>query len=382
VASGGARAEQQAIWTLLAGNALTEVGIGFFLPILPIFLSRRGGSPILVGLIFALGVVARALAQYPGGRLSDRVGRKPVMVAALAVYALLFPAYLLPLPLPALLPLRFVQAFAAGFYLPAAAALVADLTVADQRGQAFGRLRASEMVGLVLGPALGGLVAGIRLESIFVAGALICGTAALVMLRLPDGSQRPRSEAIAPGADVSILRLILPAVLLGSAIYYAFGNYDAVWSLYMTHVGAGTFLVGLSFAAYAVPIVVLSGSLGGVIDRLGPRRAGLLAVSGYGLFNAAYPFITNVAALIGIGVVEGTMTAAGNPALAAEVSRAAPPGRQGRVQGVYQTALTGSEAVGALAGGALYSITPGFAFWAASGVSILGVVAAMTVSRR
>ncbi|MBO0701773.1 MAG: MFS transporter, partial [Candidatus Dormibacteraeota bacterium] len=148
--------DRRTLWTLLAGNALTGVGIGFFLPILPLFIRSRGGGALLVGLVFAGGVVGRALAQYPGGWLADRFGRKPVIVGATLAYALVFPLYLLPLPVAFVIGLRMVHAMAAGAYLPAAAAMIGDLA-GPRRARAFGMLRSSDMVGLVLGPAVGGL---------------------------------------------------------------------------------------------------------------------------------------------------------------------------------------------------------------------------------
>lgn len=144
---GTAGLDARAMWTLLAGNALSAVGVGFFLPILPLFLKSRGSSAILIGLVFASGIVGRLPAQSPAGLLADRFGRRPVVVLAMLFYALLFPAYLLPLPTAGLIALRFVHAFAAGCYGPAARALVADLAPEARRGSAFGRMRASDMVG-------------------------------------------------------------------------------------------------------------------------------------------------------------------------------------------------------------------------------------------
>jgi MFS family permease len=64
------RLDARTLWTLLAGNALTAIGIGFFLPILPLFLRSRGGAPLLVGLVFAAGVAGRTASQYPAGWLA------------------------------------------------------------------------------------------------------------------------------------------------------------------------------------------------------------------------------------------------------------------------------------------------------------------------
>jgi MFS family permease len=375
----------RSLWTLLAGNALTEIGIGFFLPILPLFLRSRGGAPALVGVVFASGVVARAVAQYPAGWLSDRYGRRPLIVGSLLVYALLFPLYALPVPLPLLAVLRFAHALAGGAYVPSALALAAELSLPEARGRVFSQLRASDMVGLLLGPALGGLVAGFRLEYVFGAGALICLAASLLLLRLPrvptvTDLSDPGVEA-APVRPLHLLWVLLPVVSLGAATSWIFGTYDTVWSLYISSRGASPFVVGLSFATYALPIVVFAGLPGGLADRLGHLRAGTLAVLTYGLLASAYPFIASVPLLVLLGLVEGALTAAGIPSLNAAASRLAPPGAQGRTQGVYQLALNATQVAGAISAGALYGQRPAYAFFAVTAVSLFSVAASVAVRR-
>ena len=380
-----ARLDASTLWTLLAGNALTQVGIGFFLPILPLFVSSRGGSSALVGLIFAAGMIGRSLAEYPGGWLADHAGRRPVIIGSLLLYALIFPVYVLPVPVPALAAVRFVQSVASGAYLPAAMALAADLTPPATRGRVFSQLRASDMVGLLLGPALGGFVAGFRLEYVFGAGAAICLAAALLLLRLPAGDGAGMAPAAgleaAPVRPLHLLRVLLPVVALGAPVMWTFGAYDTVWSLYLTSHGASTLVVGISFATYALPIVLFAGLAGGLADRLGPLRAGALALLAHGLLACAYPFIGSVPALVLIGLVEGALSAAGLPALSAETSRLAPAGAQGRTQAMYQLALNAAQVAGAVASGVLYGIQPAYAFFGAAGACLLGVAAGLALTR-
>ncbi len=373
---------RRSLWILLAGNALTEIGIGFFLPILPLFIGSRGGSALLVGVIFATGMVGYGSAQYPGGWASDRFGRRRVIILSLATYGILFLVYLAPLPVWALVPVRFVHAFVAGFFGPAAAALVADLTTPAQRGWAYGQLRASSMVGTVIGPVLGGVVAVFRLDAIFAAGALLCLAATVMMLQLPAVPRIADLGAEPPRAPLQLLRRLVPVLLLAGPIYYVFGTYDAIWSLYITGRGATTVQVGLSFAVYALPIVLLGGTIGRLSDRLGYRRPAALTITTYGILNGVYPLIANVPALILIGFGEGALTVAGQPALNAEVSRAAPPGQQGRTQGIYGLAVNAVQVLGAVAGGALYTIRPAFAFWAGTAICLLGVALSLIIWSR
>src|SRR5260370_1586162 len=112
--------QRRTLWTLYGCNLLASVGFWFFLPLLPIFLSRRGGSATLVAAVFASGLLANALIRYPAGWAADRFGTRPVMVASLARAALLFLGYLPHLPPAAFIPLRFAHAAAARFGWPPA----------------------------------------------------------------------------------------------------------------------------------------------------------------------------------------------------------------------------------------------------------------------
>jgi MFS family permease len=376
------RVDPRALWTLLVGNGLTSMGVSFFLPILPLYLASHGASSLLVGVIFAAGVTGRALVQYPAGWLSDRYGRRPLLVFGLLVYAAIFPLYLFSFPPLALIAVRFLHALAGGTVNISATALMADLTESEGRGKAFGWLRASDMAGVLLGPALGGLVAGLRLDAVFVGAALVCLLALPLMLRLPAPAPRRQSREEEPPVSAwRLLRLLLPIALLGAPVYWVFGTYDSVWSLYLSSRGASPFLVGVSFATYALPILLLGGLAGGLADRLGALRAGTLALLTYGLLAATYPFISSVPLLIVIGFLEGTLTAAGNPALMAEVSRRAPAGAQGRTQGLYSLLLNSAEVVGAVAGGGLYLRGPVYAFLGATTVCLAGAASSLLLLR-
>jgi MFS family permease len=370
-----------ALWTLLAGNVLTEIGVGFFFPILPLYLTARGATPALVGAVVASGVLAKVIAQYPGGWLSDRVGRRPVLAGSVGLYALCFLVYPLPLPAAAYLPLRFLQALAIGAYIPAANAMVADLTPAERRGWAFGRMRAAEMIGLLAGPVLGGLVAGLRLDAVFYASAALGTLATIMLARLPRATETALTavDAEPPIPMRLVARRLLGVSLLGGGIYYAIGTYDSIWTLYVTSRGGSPLQVGLSFSVYALPVLIVSAAGGGLVDRAGYRVLAYISVAAYAVFNAVYPLVANVWLLIGLGLVEGAFTALGMPAMTAEVSRAAPPGRQARTQGLYNTVLNVFLFAGSVLSGSLFSASAAYAFGASAAACALGLLLALTI---
>ena len=342
---------RRTLWTLYAANFLTQVGVWFFIPLLPIFISRRGGSPALIGVVFAAGLLANALIRYPAGWAADRWGPRPVILIAMAGWTVLFLAYLLPLPLPAFVFVRFLHGVAAGAYWPAANGLLAQLTPAGQRGRAFGVMQSTSMAGMLIGPGIGGFIALFNLNAVFIVSACMGILATIAMSRLPNVRVQASTEA--PVGALRIVKRLAPFIFLAAGTSYMIGTFDATWSLYMTYRGANTFWVGMSFVTFAVPAVLLSARAGALGDRIGTRRLVVVALIGTGFFAALYPFISSVPWLIALGLIEGIFTISGGPSLLAEVSRSAPPGHQGRTQGVFQTMQTLMVIVGALAGGAL-----------------------------
>jgi MFS family permease len=366
---------RRTLWTLYAGNLLTAIGLWFFLPLLPIFIGRRGGSAALVGAVFAAGLLANAAIRYPAGWAADRWGTRPVLLGSMAAYSLLFLAYLLPLPLPAFIAVRFLHGAAAGAYWPAANGLLAHVVPAQDRGRAFGMMQSTMMAGMLIGPAIGGFIALYNLSAVFVVSASVCALAIIALALLPNVRAEPLLDA--PVGALRIARKLAPLLMLGAGTSYMIGSFDTIWPLYMTHRGADTFAVGLSFVAFALPATLLSARAGALGDRIGPRRVVVAALIGTAFFSSLYPFITSVPWLIGLGLVEGALTISGGPSLIAEVSRTAEPGHQARTQGVYQTVQTLIQIVGALAGGALFGLSPTYAFLAIAAVCLLAASTAV-----
>ena len=366
---------RRTLWTLYAGNLLTAIGLWFFLPLLPIFIGRRGGSSALVGAVFAAGLLANAAIRYPAGWAADRWGTRPVILGAMAAYAVLFLAYLLPLPLPALIAVRFLHGAAAGAYWPAANGLIAEVTPPNQRGRAFGYMQSTMMAGMLVGPAIGGFIALFNLSAVFVVSACVCAVATIALAFLPNVRAEPILEA--PVGALRIVRRLVPLLLLGAGTSYMIGSFDTIWPLYMTSRGANTLAVGISFVAFALPATLLSAQAGALGDRFGARRLVVVALLATALFSSLYPFISSVPWLIGLGLIEGAFTISGGPSLIAEVSRTAEPGHQARTQGVFQTVQTLIQIVGALAGGALFALSPTYAFLAIAAVCLAGASMAL-----
>ncbi|HSP09330.1 MAG TPA: MFS transporter [Candidatus Dormibacteraeota bacterium] len=361
---------RRTLWTLYSINFLNAIGFWFFLPLLPIFIHRRGGSPALVGLVFAASFLANALSRYPAGWAADRFGTRPVMLGAVLATAVLFLTYLLPLPVAAFIVVRLLQGAAEGAYWPAANGLLAEISLPEERGRAFGFMQSTNMAGMLIGPAVGGFIALFNLGVVFAVAAAVAATAAIALAMLPNVRAQEALER--PARALGIARRLLPLIFLGAGTAYMIGTFDTIWPLYLTFRGASTFAVGLSFVAFALPATLLSTQAGSLGDRFGPRKVIVVSLLCTAFFAALYPFIASVPWLIGLGLVEGAFTISGGPSLIAEVSRKAEPGQQGRTQGVFQTVQTLIQGAGALGGGALFGLSPTYAFLAIAAVCLLG----------
>ena len=365
---------RRTLLTLYAVNFLNAVGGWFFLPLLPIFLGRRGGSAALVGVVFAAGLVANALVRYPAGWASDRVGTRAVLVVSMLANAALFLAYLPPLALFAFVVVRLLHGAAQGAYWPAANGLVAEITSEGRRGRAFGYMQATNMAGMLIGPAIGGLIALLNIGIAFAIAAALSALSVVALASLPNVRAQAAPEI--PARPLHIARVLLPLLLLGAGTAYMIGAFDTIWSLYLTYRGASTLAVGLSFTTFALPAMLLSGFAGSLGDRFGPRRLIVGAVFCTAFFAALYPFVSSVPWLVALGLVEGAFTISGVPSLMAEISRVAEPGQQARTQGVFQTVTTAIEIAGALVGGALFTVSPTYAFLSISAVCVVGALTA------
>jgi DHA1 family tetracycline resistance protein-like MFS transporter len=295
-----------------------------------------------------------------------------VLIVSMLAGAVLYLAYLPPLPLAAFVAVRLVHGAAHGAYFPPANGLLAEITPAAERGRAFGYMQATNMAGLLIGPAVGGFIALINIGFAFAVAAALSALTVIAIATLPN--VRAASSEEVPARALHIARALLPLLLLGAGTAYMIGAFDTIWSLYLTYRGATTFAVGLSFATFALPAMLLSGYAGSLGDRFGSRRLIVSALFCTAFFAAVYPFVTSVPWLVGLGLAEGMFTISGVPSLTAEVSRASERGQQARTQAVFQTGSTVIEIIGALAGGALFTISPTYAFLSIAAVCIAGAL--------
>ena len=345
---------------------LDAVGFGLIMPIMPALLKDVAGLSISDGatiaglLLTTFAVMQFVFAPILGG-LSDRFGRRPVLLLALFGFAIDSFIMAWAPTLTWLFVARVISGVFGATYATGYACIV-DVSEPEERAKLFGYAGAALGLGFIFGPALGGFLGEywVRLPFI-VAGGLIFVVFLFGFFTFPETlaeqNRRPFSLARANpiGSLISIGRFPAVLVILSALFLIQLGNhsFSSIWSFYVTAVAGWTpFFIGLSISVYGFGVAGVQGALTGpFVARFGEVRAVYLAMS-VGIISflilAAAQNGTHIYIAIGIGALAGFLS----PALQSLMTERIPSDSQGELQGaitsLYSLASIISPAVMAL----------------------------------
>jgi DHA1 family tetracycline resistance protein-like MFS transporter len=350
--------DRRAVAFLLLTVTLDAMGIGLLIPATPELILALTGeglthAAVYGGWLTATFAIFQLVAGPILGSLSDHYGRRPVLLLSLAAFGL---SYLLMAFAPSIAWLFVAQALAGLFgATPATAgAYLADISRPEERTRRFGLIAAAFGTGLVVGPAIGGLLVSIGLRVPFVtAAALSLATVAYgaVVLKesLPDHLRRPFSwRAASPlGALRELRRRGRVGLLLGTAFLQRVSTsaLPATWPYFAMHeYGWGTRQVGYSLAGFGAATIVGQVWLLRAMDRtFGTARAAEIGLALLAIGYVGFAF-GHGNALVIVCIVLTTMGFVAGPALAGLLSVRIPGDAQGLLQGVLAS-LNGVAAV-------------------------------------
>ena len=363
-------------WTIWTTVALDLVGFGIIVPILGRYAERFGANGLQVGLMFASFSVAQMVFAPMLGRISDKVGRKPVIVfsligtaggsfvtgAAGALWVLF---------------LGRILDGASGASVAVAQGAVADIAPPEQRARLMGMLGAAFGVGLVVGPALGGLAAlGGPHVPFYLAGSIAAINAVAAMIRLPETKpytshiteKHQRGSALSPA--------LKRFALVGFLSMLGFAGFEATFSIWgQKQFGFTEGSASIVFVFVGVTLVAVQGGLiGPLTEKLGSRkllRIGLSLVA-VGLlllgFTTTWPLLFVALFLLSLG--QG-MSGPSGGALVAEL---APVERRGEAIGYQQSTAAFGRVAGPVMAGALFDHVGISAPFLVSGILIVFAV--------
>ena len=348
------------------------IGFGIIIPLLPFFAEHYQASPFQVGLLMAVYSLTQFVAATFWGRLSDRIGRRPVLLFSLAGAVLAYLWLGVAEELWALFAARAVGGFMAG-NISAAFAYVADITTRETRAKGMGMIGAAFALGFTIGPAIGGILAGsdphnadFQSPAFAAAGlsafALILGIFTLkeslsdeIKKRIAEKPKEIQSKQFQIALKKPNIRLLL---LLSFLAVFAFAGIEATFALWSRRqYGWGPEQNGYLFA-----LIGFSGALlqGGLIGRMSKRfgeanlivQGSIALTLGIGLI----PFATELWMLIIVMLIAVYGFSVISPSLNSLISLETNEEDQGGMMGVARSATTLARVGGPAWAGTLFSV--------------------------
>lgn len=341
---------------------IDSMGFGIVMPVLPQLLLHMGSPNIaaaarVAGVLLVVYSVLQFMSGPLIGNLSDRFGRRPVILISLFAFGVDYLFMGFAPTIGWLFVGRAIAGIAGAVYAPANA-FVADITPPEKRAQAFGLVSAAFGVGFILGPAIGGALGEMGPRAPFFAAAALAGLNFVFgLFVLPESLPKERRRAFSwaranpLGAAIALYRypsvlglaVVTLLVLIGNTVY------PSIWSFFTTaRFGWSTGMIGLSLAVTGLGMALVQGVLTGrFVSALGEWRTATL-----GLAVAVAAYITY--ALVPYGwmifpvAFVGALQALSFPALNALMSHRVRADQQGELQGAVASLMSLSSIIGPL----------------------------------
>lgn len=377
--------KSRALWILILVVFIDLLGFGMVIPVMPRYAAELGAPTAWIGLLMT-GYSAMQFVFAPiWGRLSDRLGRRPVLLVSIAMTAVGFLGYALAPTFAWLLASRFF-AGAATANLAIARAYVADVTTPETRSKGMGLIGASFGVGFILGPAIASWLSHYSLAAPGYAAAglsLVNGVAAFFILPEPEARKAAQRRPGLSALRDELGRPGIRAVLLTSLVaILAFSALEATFSLFAKDVFAlDQQHVGFVFAYIGVLAVVVQGGLiGPLTRRYGERNLVVFGLAVQAVTFVALPFVGSLTGLLVVLAPMSLGSGLTTPSLSSLLSRLAHKDEQGGTLGVGESASALGRIVGPEAGTFSYAhLSPAAPYVGGGFLMAIAALVALTV---
>ncbi len=351
------------------------------LPIIPLFAKSAGASTFEVGIIVAVFFIIAAILAIPAGHLSDRLGRKKLLligsgISAVTSFLLVFATTPLEIGV-----LYTIAGFGPPCFTPTIAALAGDIAPEGKMGRTYGWYTLFAAIGTILGPAVGGILAGSFGfgPSFLFSAAVILIAFVLTFAALPEHKAELRAH---PEIRQSLLELsrnkrIAACWLATFFITYAYGTFITFFPLYANlEVGLSTEAIGFILALLAFFSAISRVPSGHILDKMRKEPFILTGLVFLSLEVIAYVSTTSLIAFLLLSAVFGLAYGTASTALGALIAEAAGHEKRGAAMGGYSSLFYLGLSLSAVIEGAAIDV---YGYWngffAAMVVSLLGAAA-------
>jgi MFS transporter, DHA1 family, multidrug resistance protein len=355
---------------------LVMVGFGIIIPVMPFYAEEMGATPTQLGLLMAVYSLMQLLFAPMWGRVSDRIGRKPVIMIGILGLALSFFLMALSTELWMLFAARIIGGLLSSANMPTVMAYVADITSEEERGKGMGIIGASVGLGFIFGPAIGGVLSQSNLNTPFyLAGATSLVTFLLVTFVLKESltveqrnsqAKEKRSLLKAFSGPVSVLFILQLFVSLSLSGLEATFAYFAAEKAGLGAVQLGYIFMIMGFAG----AIVQGGLVGRMTKKLGEgtviQLGIVISAIGFGLILLIEGFGTAALFLTIFGIGNGLI----RPSVSSLLTKKSTAGH-GSTTGLLSSFDSLGRIIGPPLGGWLFSIAIGMPY--ISGILLSGI---------
>ncbi|RXJ00622.1 MFS transporter [Anaerobacillus alkaliphilus] len=358
--------QTKALPVLFAVMFLVMVGFGIIIPVLPFYAEELGASPTQLGLLMATYSLMQFIFAPMWGRLSDRIGRKPVIMIGILGLSISFFMLAVSTQLWMLFAARIVGGILSSANMPTVMAYVADITSEEDRGKGMGIIGAATGLGFIFGPAIGGVFTNINIHTPFyISGVLSLLTLFFVFFVLKESLEPSQSKdakkekapwTTAIRGPLSMLYFLQLFVSLSlSGLEATFAYYAA------KRAGLDSVTLGYIFMIMGLASAVVQGLMGKLTKRFGEARiiqAGILiSATGFGLILLIQDFTTAAIFLAIFGIGNGVI----RPSVSSLLTKKSKAG-YGMATGYLSSFDSLGRIFGPVLGGLLYSIAVGLPY--------------------
>jgi len=339
------------------------LGFGLIIPALPFYAESFGASYVVIGIFSASYSAMHFLFAPLWGRLSDKMGRRPVMLIGLAGSALAFLMFGLSKTLPMLFASRILAGILSSATLPTAQAYIADTTSPEDRAKGMGLIGAAFGLGFIFGPAVGGVLTqfGYGFPAL-VASGMSALNFVWAWWKLPethtDRSDTEHRKLLSLDSlrEVMSVRELAVLIVIFFVQVFAFSQMEGTFALFGEHrLGLDAVHVGWVLAEVGVISAIIQGGLMGKLVRIFGEvkltRAGLVLMA-IGLIAMGQVKTTMQLVLVTPFLAVGS--AIMSPSISALISKSAPPNKQGLTMGTAQSLAALGRVFGPPSGTALF----------------------------
>ena len=344
---------------------LVMVGFGIIIPVLPFYAKEIGASPTELGLLMSVYSLMQLIFAPIWGQVSDRIGRKPVMMLGIAGLAISFFIQAISTQLWMLFVARIIGGVLSAANMPTAMAYVADITTEENRGKGMGIIGAATGLGFVFGPAIGGIFSKISLNMPFyLASGSSLITLFLVLVLLKESKQK-ESESVqkrppfwkAFKSNAAILFFVQFLISLSLSGLEATFAYFAAKKADLDSIQLGYIFMIMGFGSALVQ--------GGLVGRLTKKYGEAVVIQGgmivsaigFGLILLVHSFTTAAIFLTIFGLGNGVI----RPSVSSLLTKTA-IGGHGSSTGLLSSFDSLGRIIGPTLGGLMYSISIGLPY--------------------